>query len=251
MKLDFLLSAITKIRLGRVLLVAVSLIVSQATATTTNLVSVTAFDVRFRVTLFEAKSGEALKDSSEVVVWLVPVRAFQTTSLNAERRHYRMTQHNKMFEPRLLVVPVGSIVEFRNRDPWLHDAFSLSDSKRFDLGSHRAGVQKTVRFDRAGVAYVFCNIHPQMGAVVLAVESPYFGVSDKTGHISIGNVPPGTYSLHVWYQNGALQATKTLHRAVVLGDGHRSTPTISIALAKRARINAETGHSTDLLDQGE
>jgi plastocyanin len=250
MKLDFLLSAVTKIPLGRVLLVAVSLIVSQATATT-NPVSITAFDVRFQVTLFEAKSGEALKDYSEVVVWLVPVRAFQTASLNAERPHYRMTQHNKMFEPHLLVVPMGSIVEFRNRDPWFHDAFSLSDSKRFDLGSHLAGAQKTLRFNRAGVAYVFCNIHPQMGAVVLAVESPYFGVSDRTGHISISNVPPGTYSLHVWYENGAWQAPKTLHRAIVLGDGHRSTATISIALAKLVPINAETSHPTDLLDQGE
>lgn len=83
---------------------------------------------------------------------------------------------------------------------------------------------------------------------MLAVESPYFGVSDKTGHISISNVPPGTYSLHVWHENGALQAPKTLHRAVVLGDGHRSTPTISIALAKRAPTSAETSHTTDLSD---
>lgn len=142
MKLDLLLSAATKIPFGRILLVAVSLIGSQATATTANSVSITAFDVRFRVTLFEAKSGEALQDFSEVVVWLVPVRTFQTASLTAERPHYRMMQHNKMFEPRLLVVPVGSIVEFRNRDPWLHDAFSLCDSKRFDLGSHRAGVEE-------------------------------------------------------------------------------------------------------------
>ena len=136
-------------------------------------------------------------------------------------------------EPGLLVVPVGSIVEFQNRDPWIHDAFSLSDSKRFDLGPSRTGVQKTIRFDRAGAAYVFCKIHPQMGAVVVAVESPYFGISDKTGHISIGNVPPGTYSLHVWYENGASQEAKTLHRAIVLRDDHSNMATISIKLAKR------------------
>jgi len=58
-------------------------------------------------------------------------------------------QRDKMFEPHLLVVPAGSIVEFQNRDPWFHDAFSISGNK-LDLRPNRAGGQKTVRFDRAG-----------------------------------------------------------------------------------------------------
>jgi hypothetical protein len=144
-----------------------------------------------------------------------------------------------MFEPRLLVVPAGSIVEFRNRDRWIHDAFSFSGSKRFDLGPNRAGGQRTVKFDRAGVVYVFCKIHPQMAAVVLTVSSPYFGVSDKAGRITIGNVPPGTYLLHFWYENAAWQAPKALHRAIVLGDDHRVLPTISIALAKRVPVTSD------------
>jgi hypothetical protein len=144
-----------------------------------------------------------------------------------------MMLHAKMFAPHLLVVPTGSIVAFRNRDRWLHSTFSLSDTGRFNLGPYQAGVQKTVRFKRAGVTYVFCNIHPQMAAVVLSVESPYFGVSDKAGHIMISDVPPGTYSLHIWYENGASQAPKTVHRAIVLGEDHSSMATISIKLAKR------------------
>ena len=78
------------------------------------------------------------------------------------------------------------------------------------------------------MAYVFCNIHPQMSAVVLTVESPYFGVSDKAGHISIVNVPPGTYVLHVWYENASSQTLKTLHRAIVLGDDRRCMSTVSL-----------------------
>ena len=232
MKLDFLLTTVTKVRLGSVFLAVLSLIVSQAIATTTHPASVSAFEVTVRVKLYEAKSGEALKDYSEVVAWLVPVRTFRTASLNTDRPHYRMMQRDKMFEPHLLVVPAGSIVEFQNRDPWFHNAFSISGNKQFDLGPNRAGGQKTVRFDRAGVAYVFCNIHPQMAAVVLTVESPYFGVSDKAGHISIGNVPPGAYVLHVWYENAASQTLKTLHRAIVLGDDHSCMSTVSIKLGK-------------------
>lgn len=228
MKLGSLLTTVTKARLGSVLLAVLSLLVSQAIATTTNPASVSAFEVTVRVRLYEAKSGEALKDYSEVVAWLVPVRTLQTASLNTDRPHYRMMQRDKMYEPHLLVVPAGSIVEFQNRDPWFHNTFSISGNKRFDLGPNRAGGQKTVRFDRAGVAYVFCNIHPQMAAVVLTVESPYFGVSDKAGHISIGNVPPGAYVLHVWYENAASQTLKTLHRAIVLGDDRRCMSTVSL-----------------------
>jgi plastocyanin len=232
MKLDSLLTTATKTRLGSVLIAVLVLIVSQAIATTTNPASVSAFEVTVRVRLYEAKSGEALKDYSEVVAWLVPVRTFQTASLNTDRPHYRMMQRDKMFEPHLLVVPAGGIVEFQNRDPWFHDAFSISGNKRFDLGPNRAGGgQKTVTFDRAGVGYVFCN-HPQMAAVVLTVESPHFGVSDKAGHISIGNVPPGAYVLHVWYENAASQTLKTLHRAIVLGDDHSCMSTVSIKLGK-------------------
>ena len=233
MKLGSLLTTVTKARLGNVLLAVLSLIVSQAIATTTNPASVSAFEVTVRVRLYEAKSGEALKDYSEVVAWLVPVRTFQTASLNTDPPHYRMMQHDKMFEPHLLVVPAGSIVEFQNRDPWFHDAFSISGSKRFDLGPNRPGGQKTVRFNRAGVAYVFCNLHPQMAAVILTVESPYFGVSDKAGHVSIRNVPPGTYVLHVWYEKASSQALKTLHRPIVLGDNHSCMSTVSIKLGRR------------------
>ena len=232
MKLNFLPSAVTRIKLDNVLLVAFSLIALQAVATTTNSVSVPEFEVTVQVRLYETKSGGTLRDYSEVVAWLVPARTLQTTSLIADRPHYRIVQHDKTFEPHLLVVPVGSIVEFQNRDPWFHDAFWISGSKRFDLGPNRAGGQKTMRFDRSGVAYVFCNIHPQMAAVVLTVESPYFGVSDKTGRISIANVPAGTYVLHVWYENAASRTLKTL-RAVVLGDDHRCMSAISIKLSKR------------------
>ena len=230
--MNFLPSAASKIRGSLILVVALGLMVSQA-----NAVCISALEVTVQVTLLETRSGKGLRDYSEVVVWLVPVHTLRPVSLNGGSPPYRMMQQNKMFEPRLLVVPVGSVIEFRNRDPWFHNAFSLSNGMRFDLGPNRPGVQKAVRFDRPGAAYVFCDIHPQMAAVILAVDSPYFGVSDKTGHISIGNVPPGTYFVHVWYENAASQPLEALQRTVVLNGEHRNKPKIFIALAKRAPSN--------------
>jgi hypothetical protein len=73
-------------------------------------------------------------------------------------------------------------------------------------------------------------------AVIFSVESKYFAVSDKTGHLSIGNVPPGTYLLHVWYENAPRQALEALQRPIVVGDENRNLPTISIAVTKQNAI---------------
>ena len=100
------------------------------------------------------------KDASKVVVWLVPLDAVHPVRAISERPHYRLVQRNKRFEPDLLVVPVGSVVDFPNADPWFHNVFSLYRGKRFDLGLYQAGSQRSVRFDRIGPSYLFCNIHP-------------------------------------------------------------------------------------------
>jgi hypothetical protein len=146
-------------------------------------------------------NGAIEKDASRVVVWLVPLDPVQPVRVTTQRPHYRLVQHNKRFEPGLLVVPVGSVVDFPNADPWFHNVFSLYRGKRFDLGLYQAGAQRSVRFDRIGPSYLFCNIHPEMTGVVLAIDSELFAITDKGGHYSIAGVTPGKYVLHVWYEN--------------------------------------------------
>jgi hypothetical protein len=107
-------------------------------------------------------------------------------------------QKNKEFTPHLLVVPTGTSVEFPNLDPFFHNVFSLFNGKRFDLGLYETGTHRFVAFDREGVSYIFCNIHPEMGAVVVALDTPYFGISDAKGDIVIRDVPAGRYELKVW-----------------------------------------------------
>ncbi len=105
-----------------------------------------------------------------------------------------LRQKNKAFEPHLLVVTKGSTVQFPNLDPWFHNVFSLFNGKKFDLGLYEAGSSRTVHFDREGVSYIFCNIHPEMSAVVVVVASPYYAVAEKGGEFSIAGVPPGRYT---------------------------------------------------------
>ena len=112
----------------------------------------------------------------------------------------RLTQRNKTFEPHLLVIPVGSMVEFPNRDPFFHNVFSLFEGKRFDLGLYEAGTSRSIRFDRPGVSYIFCNIHPEMSAVVITMGTPLYGQAGGDGSVSISNVPYGRYTLHFWSQ---------------------------------------------------
>jgi plastocyanin len=190
-------------------------------------------EVTGNVSVFEPGSSQPMKDASQVVVWLVPADPSNPPHLNPEKSHYRMLQHNKMFEPNFLVVPLGSVVDFPNLDPWFHNVFSLYRGKRFDLGLYQAGAQRTVTFDRPGPSFLFCNIHPQMTAVIMAVESDLFAVSNKAGFISIVNVPPGKYVLHVWHADATPDTIHKLQRTIRLGATDNTLPLISIQITKR------------------
>ena len=137
-------------------------------------------------------------NSGEVVVWLSPMQPDSRPASAGHPGPFRLVQKDKMFVPHLLVVPRGSSVEFPNEDPFFHNVFSLFNGKRFDLGLYESGTSRAVHFDREGVSYIFCNIHPEMGAIVLALSTPYYAVSTAGGAVTIRDVPPGNYRLHIW-----------------------------------------------------
>jgi len=216
-----------------------------AAAQTNDLAGYSAQTVKGEVRLILADSGAPIKDSSRVVVWLVPQDSVRTKGFNAERTNYRMAQYDKKFEPNLLVVPMESVVVFPNLDPWFHSVFSLYRGKRFDLGLYEAGSRKAVRFDRTGASYVFCNIHPEMEAVVLTVDSEFYGVSDKAGHLSIAAVPPGRYLLRVWSENATPEALQALERPVVIGNGSHGLPTLAIPATRQIPMKHKNKYGRD------
>jgi plastocyanin len=127
--------------------------------------------------------------------------AAATAEPSRQQQSYRMVQKDKQFTPHMLVVPTGTSVEFPNLDPFFHNVFSLFNGKRFDLGLYEAGSRRSVRFDREGVSYIFCNIHPQMGAVIVSLRTPYYAVSTADGLATIRGVPAGAYRLHLWAED--------------------------------------------------
>ena len=121
-----------------------------------------------------------------------------------------LSQLNLSFFPHVLAVQVGTVVDFPNDDRVFHNVFSFRDGKQFDLGMYPTGSLRTVVFDKPGLSRIFCNIHPNMAAYVMAVETPYFAVSDERGAFTIA-VPSGTYTYHAWRPGGTtLTGTVTL-----------------------------------------
>ncbi|HEY6490647.1 MAG TPA: hypothetical protein VIY99_16090 [Terracidiphilus sp.] len=165
---------------------------------------------------FSAQNGRSHRPPA--VVWLKPPADDRPWEPPANA-HYTLLQKNRMFTPHLLVVPVGSVVHFPNADPFFHNVFSLFNGKRFDLGLYEAGTTKEETFSREGVSYIFCNIHPEMSAVIVALSTPYYGVADASGAVRIHDVPAGTYEMHVWVEGLTQQALTGLTRRVEVGAG--------------------------------
>jgi plastocyanin len=169
-------------------------------------------------------------DESQVVVWLTPldVPAPQLAATTAKGKVPELVQRNKSFEPHVIVVQVGSLIQFPNKDPFFHNIFSMYDGKRFDLGLYEAGTSRSVRFDRPGVSFLFCNIHAEMSAVVIVVDTPYFAMSDRNGHLLIPDVPDGRYQMHVWYERSLPENLKGLSRVVTISNQMRTLGPIHV-----------------------
>src|ERR1700730_6093225 len=122
-----------------------------------------------------------------------------------------LDQRNLSFSPHVLAVRMGTTVEFPNNDRVFHNVFSFRDGKRFDLGMYPVGMIRNVKFDQPGLSRIFCNIHPNMAAYVMTVDSSYFAVADETGRFLIASVPPGSYTYRPWCPGGtALTASTTI-----------------------------------------
>jgi len=185
--------------------------------------------VTAQVDVAKTPSHTKSRQASSIVVWLKPAGASDPqVVLEGPRPQALLAQKNKSFEPHLLVIQVGTVVDFPNHDPFFHNVFSLYDGKRFDLGLYEAGSTRHVRFDRPGVCYIFCNIHPEMSAVVVVLDTPYYGIANASGNITIPNVPPGRYLMHVWDERSVPGSLDKLTREVVVSGEKQFLGTIHV-----------------------
>lgn len=112
-----------------------------------------------------------------------------------------MDQKDLTFIPHVLPILVGTTVDFLNSDNILHNVFTPDKiADKFNLGTYPQGHRKSHTFNRPGNAVVLCNVHPEMEAYIVVLETPYFGVTDTEGKYSIPDVPAGSYTLKTWHE---------------------------------------------------
>lgn len=117
-----------------------------------------------------------------------------------------MDQKNLEFVPHLLVIQRGTTVEFPNNDPLKHNVFSISETKRFNLGMYSQGESRSLVFDKPGVVQLSCAVHLQMSAYIVVVPNRHFAMVGPDGHFRIADVPAGPHSLRYWQESSASQA---------------------------------------------
>ena len=183
------------------------------------------------------------KDYSGVVVWLEPLKG--TVDPPPPSQPALMIQKNKTFTPHVLAIPVGGRVSFPNLDPIFHNAFSNFNGQTFDVGLYKPGQSRTVAFMRPGIVRVFCNIHPQMSAVIAVLDTPYFAVSDKAGSFTIENVPPGEYQFHVFHERASAEVLDSAARKITVETAALRLPPVEISESGYVQLEHKNKYDKD------
>jgi hypothetical protein len=130
-----------------------------------------------------------------------------------------MDQRNLAFLPRVLVVGVGTRVEFPNNDSVSHQVYSFSAAKRFQLPLYKGEVHPPVTFDQPGLVVLGCNIHDSMVGYIYVTDTPYFGTTDRTGSVRLEGLPAGDYRITIWSPFIADPPTSLVRMVHVDGSG--------------------------------
>ena len=143
--------------------------------------------------------AKGVKNSANAVVYIEKIAG---KAFPAPKEHAKMDQKNLKFHPHVLPILAGTTVDFQNNDDVLHNVFSPEAcADKMNLGTWPKGESRSYTYKNPGcVAVMLCNVHPEMEAYVLALETPYFAVSAADGKYEIKDVPPGKYQLKIWHE---------------------------------------------------
>jgi plastocyanin len=155
-----------------------------------------------------------------------------------------LDQINLTFVPDLVVVPVGSTVEFPNSDSVSHQIYSFSPTKRFQLPLYRGKPYPPTHFEQAGIVTLGCNIHDRMVGYIYVTDAQYFGRTDAHGLWSASNVPRGTYHVSVWHPL-LREPAVSLDREITVAGDEPATVAVQLAQALRPAPLQATGRSKD------
>jgi len=166
-----------------------------------------AVSVAGRLLILDAR-GRTAQDVDQAVVWLSA-----DSSVRVRPDTVEMRTVNKEFQPRVLVVPVGSYVSFPNQDPFNHNVFARSEVAAFDAGLYGRGERRGHEMNVPGIAQIYCNVHARMGGFIVVRDNPYFTQPRADGTFEIMGVPPGRYTLHAWHD----RTDSTIVQEVLVG----------------------------------
>lgn len=135
-----------------------------------------------------------------------------------------ITQQEKMFTPPLVVSQKGQEVTFANKDDITHHIYSVGEQNAFSF-KIRAGVDdKKHTFSHSGQVSMGCNIHDWMSGYLYVVDTPYFGISDSNGNVTLDLPSANAITLMVWHPNLA----KGVAQEFVLADLNASAVEIAL-----------------------
>jgi plastocyanin len=157
--------------------------------------------------------------------------------------HAVMDQVNRAFTPDLLVVPVGSTVEFPNTDSVSHQIYSFSPAKHFQLPLYRGKPYPPVHFEQPGLVTLGCNIHDDMLAYLVITDAPFFGRSDSAGVWS-ADLPRGRYRVTLWHPR-LRESAADLERELTIGDADRAELTVHLTKPLQPAPLTDRPHSWD------
>jgi|SRR5271166_2841034 len=172
----------------------------------------------FTAVLILALAGGAIAGTIEGKVSggansVVYVDTISGKTFPAPAKSVLIDQKGLMFQPHVVVIQVGTTVDFQNSDTVQHNVFwpSISGNKKLghNLGTWPKGEKRPFKFDNPGVISLLCNVHPEMAGYIVVSPTPYFAETDASGNYKIDNVPDGKYNVVAWHE-GMKQQTKAV-----------------------------------------
>ena len=181
------------------------------------------------------RGGKPASDLTNVVVYVDGVKVKPRPAAPA-----KVTMKGKQFVPHVVAVPVGGTVDFPNDDPIFHNVFSVSGENRFDLALYKRPKTGSQTFEHPGVVKVYCNIHPQMSAVVVVRDNPFFTKVAPDGSFTIDNVPAGKHVVKAWHERAGEAAAE-----VTVPERGAATASLSLDATSYKRVQHKNKYGKD------
>lgn len=135
---------------------------------------------------------------------VVYVEAVAGKTFPAPAKPLQMDQKSLLFQPHILVAPVGSTVEFLNSDKVQHNIFwpAINGNKKLghNMGTWPTGEKRQFKFETPGIVPLLCNVHPEMSGYIIVTPTPFYAETDASGAFKIANIPDGSYTVTAWHE---------------------------------------------------